>query len=254
MSVWTYEVCSNSIRIGIVVVVHWVGCVCNQSRHVRTCLSNSWHKLQVTAFAQLAVVGRGNNTCVYVIVIFTICESTEQRICIKFCFKIGKTATETYQLLQQAYGEVAVGRTQVFDWFRRFKEGRNSVESDPCSGDLFLILRVSYTTSTLPTGKQITRNSTWKPCDVCVNQFAENDQKNGGMETGFCTTKMRLNTFHILCNSFWPNTAPLSCSSRHTHQISHRVTFSYSQGLRKFWKDTDLRQRKTSNEIRRRHY
>jgi len=27
----TYEVCSNSIWIGIVVVVHWVGCVCNQS-------------------------------------------------------------------------------------------------------------------------------------------------------------------------------------------------------------------------------
>ena len=26
-----YEVCSNSIRIGIVVVVHWVGCVCNLS-------------------------------------------------------------------------------------------------------------------------------------------------------------------------------------------------------------------------------
>ena len=102
-------------------VVHWVGCVCNQSRHVRTCLSNSWHKLQVAAFAQLAVVGRGNNTCVYVIAIFTMCESTEQRICIKFCFKIGKTATETYQLLQQAYGEDAMGRTQVFDWFRRFK-------------------------------------------------------------------------------------------------------------------------------------
>jgi len=30
---------------------------------------------------------------------------------------------ETYQLLQQAYSEVAMGRTQVFDWFRRFKEG-----------------------------------------------------------------------------------------------------------------------------------
>jgi len=42
---------------------------------------------------------------------------------IKFCFKIGKTATETYQLLQQAYGEDAMGRAQVFDWFRRFKEG-----------------------------------------------------------------------------------------------------------------------------------
>jgi len=63
-----------------------------------------------------------------------MCESTEQRICNKFCFKIGKTATETYQLLQQAYGEDAMGRTQVFDWFRRFKEGRTSVESDPRSG------------------------------------------------------------------------------------------------------------------------
>jgi len=29
--VYTYEVCSKSIRIGILVVVHWVGCVCNQS-------------------------------------------------------------------------------------------------------------------------------------------------------------------------------------------------------------------------------
>jgi len=48
-----------------------------------------------------------------------VCESTEQFICVKFCFKIGKTATETYQLLQQAYGEDAMGHTQVFDWFRR---------------------------------------------------------------------------------------------------------------------------------------
>ena len=77
----------------------------------------------MAAFAQLAVVGRGSNTCVYVIAIFTMRESTEQRICIKFCFKIGKTATETYQLLQQAYSEDAMGRTQVFNWFRRFKEG-----------------------------------------------------------------------------------------------------------------------------------
>ena len=119
-----YVVCSKSIQIGIVVVVHWVGYVCIQSWHVCTCLSNSWHKLQMDAFAQLAVVGHGNNTYVYVIVIFTMCESTEQYICIKFCFKIGKTATETYRLLQQAYGEDAMGRTQVFDWFRQFKEGR----------------------------------------------------------------------------------------------------------------------------------
>jgi len=97
----------------------------------------------------------------------------------------------------------------------------------------FLILRVSYTTSTLLTDKQLIRNSTWRSCDVCMNQFAENNRKNGGMATGSCITTMCPHTLHILCSSFWPNTAPLSCSSRHTHKISHRVTFSYSQGLRK---------------------
>ena len=80
----------------------------------------------MAAFAQLAVVGRGSNTYVYVIAIFMMCESTEQRICIKICFKIWKTTTETYQLLQQEYGEDAVGRKQVFDCFRRFKVGRKN--------------------------------------------------------------------------------------------------------------------------------
>jgi hypothetical protein len=119
---------------------------------------------------------------------------------------------------------------------------------------LFLILRVSYTMSTLLMGKQLTRNSTWSSCDICVNQFTENSWKNGGMATGSCTTTMHLHALCILCGSFWPYMAPLSFRSCHTHQISHRVTLSYSQGLRKFWKDTDLRQQRTSNEIRRTHY
>ena len=63
---------------------------------------------------------------------------------------------------------------------------------------LFLIMRVSYTMSTLPTGKQLTRNSTWRSCDVCVNQFTENNQKNGGMATGPCTKTMRPHTSHLV--------------------------------------------------------
>lgn len=61
-------------------------------------------------------------------------ESTEQRVCIKFCSKIGKTASETFDLLKKAYGDDVMGRTQVFQWFRRFKDGRESVESDARSG------------------------------------------------------------------------------------------------------------------------
>jgi len=46
----------------------------------------------------------------------------------------------------------------------------------------FLILRVTYTMSTLPTGNQLTRNSTWGSCDVCLNQFAEKTGKMTGWQ------------------------------------------------------------------------
>ena len=43
-------------------------------------LNQQLDQMHLAVFAQLAVVGRGNNTCVYVIAIFTMCESTEQCI------------------------------------------------------------------------------------------------------------------------------------------------------------------------------
>ena len=37
----------------------------------------------------------------------------EQRACIKLCFKLGKTATECYEMLKRAFGEQAMGRSQT---------------------------------------------------------------------------------------------------------------------------------------------
>jgi hypothetical protein len=39
----------------------------------------------------------------------------EQRINIKFLSKLNKTATETYQLLREVYGEDTVSRARVFE-------------------------------------------------------------------------------------------------------------------------------------------
>jgi len=58
----------------------------------------------------------------------------EQRACIKFCFKLGKTATECYEMLNTAFGEQAMGHSQTFQWFSRFKAGRTSTDDDKCSG------------------------------------------------------------------------------------------------------------------------
>ena len=55
-------------------------------------------------------------------------------VCLKFCCKLGKNFTETYQLLIQAYGEECISRTQCYKWFKRFKEGRILVGENPRPG------------------------------------------------------------------------------------------------------------------------
>jgi len=58
----------------------------------------------------------------------------EQRICIKFCFKLNKTAAETHRMLKEAFGEQALSQARTFEWFKRFQDGRESVEDDKHSG------------------------------------------------------------------------------------------------------------------------
>ncbi|KAL4142816.1 hypothetical protein QTP88_005213 [Uroleucon formosanum] len=58
----------------------------------------------------------------------------EQRCAIRFCFKLGHNATETFQKLQQAYGEDVLSRARVFRWFKAFSEGRELIEDEPRSG------------------------------------------------------------------------------------------------------------------------
>ena len=58
----------------------------------------------------------------------------EQHVRIKFCFKLGKTFMETFQMLQQANGEDCLSRTQCHEWYQHFKSGRMSIEGNPKSG------------------------------------------------------------------------------------------------------------------------
>ena len=61
-------------------------------------------------------------------------DTLEERYAIKFCFKLGKTATETYGMLQTAYGPSCMNRSSVFQWHKRFKEGRESVRDNERCG------------------------------------------------------------------------------------------------------------------------
>jgi hypothetical protein len=51
-----------------------------------------------------------------------------QHINIKFCAKLGKSASETLQILAEAYGADAMKKLSVFEWHKRFKEGREDMK------------------------------------------------------------------------------------------------------------------------------
>lgn len=61
-------------------------------------------------------------------------EKHEQRINVKFLVKLKKTPTECYKLLKEAYGENSLSRARVFQWYKRFSEGRESTEDDQRPG------------------------------------------------------------------------------------------------------------------------
>ena len=60
--------------------------------------------------------------------------NVEQHINVKFCVKFGKSATETYNLFKKVYGDKCLSCTQVFEWFKRFKKGREEIGDDQRHG------------------------------------------------------------------------------------------------------------------------
>jgi len=58
----------------------------------------------------------------------------EQGVNVKLCVKLGKSTTQTYDLLKKVYGDECPSLTQVFEWFKRFKEGRKEIGDDQRPG------------------------------------------------------------------------------------------------------------------------
>jgi len=61
-------------------------------------------------------------------------EKVQQRVCIDFCFRLGKTGAETNEMLQAAFGESCLSRLKTFEWYSSFKSGCRSFEDGPRPG------------------------------------------------------------------------------------------------------------------------
>jgi len=47
-----------------------------------------------------------------------------------FCYHLKKTAAESHRMLVEAYGEHALGKSQCFEWFKKFKNGDFDVRNE----------------------------------------------------------------------------------------------------------------------------
>ena len=61
-------------------------------------------------------------------------DTSEVWYAVKLFFKFGKKATETYGMLQTAFGPSCMNQASVSEWHKRFKEGKESVRDDERCG------------------------------------------------------------------------------------------------------------------------
>ena len=86
----------------------------------------------------------------------------EKRYAIKFCIKFGKHTTETYGILQTAFGAYCMNQASVFEWPKRFKEDRESVRDDERHG------RSNEVITPELIGQSVRVSRDLAPCDFCL--------------------------------------------------------------------------------------
>ena len=144
-------------------------------------------------------------------------------ICNRILFKLGKNATETYGMLQTAFGASCMNRAPVFEWHKRFKEDRESVMDDERYGR-------SKEISTLELIGQRVR------VRVTMLRFKGSSgrdslgrgQHSSNRVSGISTRTIYHSTTPSLSQTIWPRWASRQFLSLSIVQTLLPVTFAYS--------------------------
>lgn len=58
----------------------------------------------------------------------------KQRVSIKFCVKLSKSGTETFETIKKSFEDEVMSRSKTFEWHKRFIEGREDINDDSRAG------------------------------------------------------------------------------------------------------------------------
>jgi len=135
-------------------------------------------------------------------------------------------------MLQQAYGEDCLSRTQCHEWYQRFKSGRTSIEDDTKSGRPSTSMdddRVEKVLAVIRQNRRLIVREVVEEVGVCKSSchlILTEKQKMRRVATKFVP---RLLTRHSLSINFWRSMRRLLSPSRPTPQIWPLRTFSCSR-------------------------
>jgi len=152
----------------------------------------------------------------------------EQRACIKFCFKLGKTATECYEMLTTAFGEPKLNLVngKVRGHLDRRRQGKWEATSNQC-WFVSLIRRDLFTKNLFLLVKQLMLHSTLNFWNVYGSMCEGSDLISGGTTHSCSTMTMCQPMLPSWLEGFWPITTWLWCHIHPTHLTLHPATFSY---------------------------
>ena len=143
----------------------------------------------------------------------------EERYAIKFCFKLGKNdATETYGMLQTAFRPSCMNRASVFEWHKRFKEGRESVRDDKRCGRSKEVNRPELI------GQRVRVRVTM----LRFYGSSRRGQHSSNRVSGISTRTIHHSTTSSLSQTIWPRWASRQFLTLLIVQTLLPVTFGYS--------------------------
>ena len=160
-------------------------------------------------------------------------DTLEERYAIKFCFKLGKNASETYGMLQTVFWPSCMNWASVFEWHKRFKESRKSVRDDDRCGRSKEVRTPDLIGQRVRVRVTILRFSGSSGRDS-IGRGQHSSNRVSGISTssnrvsGISTRTMHQSTTPSLSQTIWPRWASRQFFTLPIVETLLPVTFGYS--------------------------
>ena len=150
-------------------------------------------------------------------------DTFEERYAIKWRFKLGKNATETYGMLQTSFGTSCMNRASVFERHKKLKEGKESVRDDER-----WVRSKDVNTSELIGQRVRVRVTMLRFYGSSGRDSVERGQHSSNQLSGISTRTMHQSTTPSLSQTIWQGWASRQFLSLTIVETLLPVTFGYS--------------------------